>query len=314
MIINNYNANYPVSINFSGHAGCENIITKIGMRKNVTTETRFFRDYKTLKYATNYIREVFRSLKEKYFVVGACSTGEDVYSLKMLMGKEPLKITGFDIGKETVKDAKSGIFSLYFPVESKTKYRIDDLSTYEDAYLGFDKTDLTPEQKKKKKIFSEHFECIETKDSLKYKIKERLRKIFDVTYVEFDKLRFKYKKTGEDFEFKTADIRDFRGMLPERKCQLFAFKNSFYHIVTDNNYCIRQQLPREWIKPMLDKIFKNINKSLDKKGLFIMGENEHNQKSDIFIIGKSLLDNGFLPIRMPDRPYQNIWVKVKEVD
>lgn len=316
MIIGNYNYYHPAPVNFKGHAGCENIITRLGMRESVTTETRFFRDYESIKFGIKYINEVFKNLKEKYFIVGACSTGEDMHSLKMLMGNNPVKITGFDIGKETIEQAKSGIFNLYTPADIKTsKYtRIVDIHTYDDAFLAFDKPDLTPEQKELKKLFDNHFESIDTKDKMIYKLKEKFRKIFDITYAEFNKLKFRYKNPDNSLEFKIGDIRDFKDILPNKKGQLFTFKNSFYHIVTDNNYCTRQELPEKQIKPMLDNIFKNINKSLDKNGLFIMGEKEDEQRTNIHVIAKSLLENGFLPIRMPDRPYLNIWKKVKEID
>lgn len=316
MIINNYNGYNPALVNFKGHAGCEDIITKLGMRDSVTTETRFFRDYESMKFGVNYVKEVFKNLKEKYFIVGACSTGEDVHSFKMLMGNDPVKITGFDIGAETVEQAKSGIFNLYVPADSNTsKYtKIIDMTTYNDSFLAFDKPNMTKEEKKLKKAFQKNFESIDVKDKLIYKLKETFRRMFDITYAEFNKFKFKYKNTETDLEFITADIRDFKNILPERKGQIFAFKNSFYHIVTDNNICTRQELPRKEVKPMLDSIFKNVNKSLDMNGLFIMGEKEHEQKSNVHIIAESLLDNGFIPIRMPDRPYQNIWKKVKEVD
>lgn len=316
MIINNYNTNPPARVSFRGHAGCEEIISRLGMRDSVTTETRFFRDYESMKFGVNYVKNVFKNLKEKYFIVGACSTGEDVHSLKMLMGKKPVKITGFDLGEETIEDAQSGIFNLYVPADSDTrKYtKVIDMSTYDDAFLVTDKENLTPEQKKLKGIFNKNFERIDSKDKLIYKLKETFRRMFDMTYAEFNKVKFKYKNSDQCFEFARADIRDFRDILPKRKAQLFTFKNSFYHILTDNNYCTRQQLARSTTKPMLDEIFININKSLDMKGLFIMGEKEHEQRSDIHIIGKSLLDNGFLPVRMPNRPYLNIWKKVKEVD
>ncbi len=316
MMINNYNNYSPVSVNFNGHAGCEEIITRLGMRNCVTTETRFFRDYESMKFGVNYVKEVFKNLKEKYFIVGACSTGEDAHSLKMLMGNEPVKITGFDIGAETVEQAKSGIFNLYVPADNKTnKYtRIVDMTTYNDSFLCSEKSNLTPEEKKLKEVFLKNFESIDTKDKLIYKLKETFRRMFDITYAEFNKLKFRYKNTNADLEFKTADIRDFKNILPDKKGQIFAFKNSFYHIVTDNNICSRQELPRKEVKPMLDSIFKNVNKSLDMNGLFIMGEKEHEQKTNVHIIAESLLDNGFLPIRMPDRPYLNVWKKIKEAD
>lgn len=308
-----YKKNYP---SFKGHCGCEDIITRLGVRDSVTTETRLFRDYKSIKFAIEYTNEFFKNLKEKFFIVGACSTGEDVYSLKMLMGNKPVKILGFDIGKYTVENAKSGILSLYIPANKQThEYtKIVDMSTYSDSFLVHNDKKLTSEEKKLKEIFQQNFEIVESKDKLIYKLKEQFRKMFDITYAEFDKFEYKYKKTNKNFEFKTADIRDFKNIQHYQKAQIFTFKNSFYHIVTDYKHGIRQQLPQKETKPLLDKIFKNINKSLNMDGLFIMGEKEHEQKSDINIIGRSLLDNGFLPIRMPDSPYLNIWKKVREIN
>ncbi len=300
---------------FSGHGGCERII-KNGRFNYITTETRFFRDYKTLKYAINYINEVFRDVKEKSFVVGACSTGEDIYSLKMLMHEAPVKILGFDIGKDTIKRARSGIFEFYIPHDKKAqKYtQFVEMNTFNDKFLVDECDNLSPEQVALKEEFNKLFKNIDSKNKMIYKLTEAFRKFLDIAYVEFDRKLYKLKSKDSNCTFVNGDILELNKILStKRKNQLFAFKNAFYHIITNDEGAQRLSKPHSQTKPILDKIFQNINKSLDKNGLFIMGEEEHKQKSDVTIISKSLIDNGFIPIRT-DSKYPSIWKKVKEVD
>lgn len=310
----NFNPQVSPAPNFSGHAGFEKLPFHYGMRNGVTTETRLFRDYKSIKFALNYIDEVFKG--NKNIVVGACATGEDVFSIKMLRGKKQTKITAFDLGSDTITNAKSGTIEIDIPADEKSKQYVEKLQmdAYNDKFLT-GKENLNEEEKYLKQLFEDNFEPIESKTKLIYKIKEKLKKIFFTTYVEFDKKFFRIKDIDKNCEFKNGNIMDLEKTLPlDRSNHLFTFKNAMYHLITDNNYCQSESLEPAKATAVLNKIFTDINKALVKKGLFVMGELEHLQHNEMHLVDKSLLEHGFLPVRMPDRPYLNIWKKVKEVD
>lgn len=315
LILNNMQNNniYSNNFSFNGHLGFEKLPFSYGIRNGVITETRLFRDYDTIKFAIQYIKKVFKGSKN--IVVGACSTGEDVYSIKMLMGESPAKIMGFDLGVETIKKANSGIIELNIPMvkESLNNKNVVNIDTYDDNFL----INNFPKNKKEiflKKIFEKNFEPVKFKQTLIDKIKELVIKILDSTYIKLDKKLFKIKNNSS-LEFKNGNIETLNEIVPaQEKNHLFSFKNALYHLITDNNYCSREPLAPKKIMSKLNNIFRNINKTLHKNGLFIMGEEENLQHQSINLVCKSLLDNGFLPIRMPNRPYLNIWTKVREID
>lgn len=318
-ILYNYNIRTGYSKNkpkFTGHSGFEKLPFYVGLTKGVTTETRLFRDFETIDFATKYIKSVFKNT-QKNIVVGACSTGEEVYSIKMLMHGESYNITGFDIGKNTIKQAKSGIIELNIPTDKNSEYytKFIDMDTYKDSFLAKDDENISKKQQFLKEIFSKTFEKTEIKTKLMYRVSERLRKIFDIAFVEFDKQHFKCKEKDENCKFIQGNIEELDKIISQEQCvHLFSFKNALYHLITDNDNYHRESISHQRVKIILDKIFKDINKTLHKEGLFIMGETENKQHMNMHFVSKGLLENGFVPIRMRNRPYLNIWKKVKEVE
>ena len=308
----NRTTSYP---RFCGHSGFEKLPFKYGISNRIITETRLFRDYTSIKYCIDYLNKVFKGVK-KNIVVGACSTGEDVFTLKMLLGKKPAKITAFDLGTETIKKAKSGIIELDVPADEKSKKYIESLNmdAYNDKFLS-GKENLNNVEMHLKKLFEENFEQIFPKKELIHKLKEKLEKIFFTSFAEFDKKFFRMKTMDNSCEFKSGNITDIENFMPLKKNQhLFTFKNAIYHLLTDNNYCGRESIEPKKAREILNKIFTNVNKSLCKNGLFVMGEFENYQHESMHLVTKSLLKNGFLPIRMPEREYLNVWKKVREVN
>lgn len=313
---NNFYGKSPSLQNFSGHAGFERLYSHYGIRDGVTTETRLFRDLKTIKFAANYLKNIFINDPEKKIVIGACSTGEEAYSFKMLMGETPSKIIGFDIGKETIKTAKTGIIEINVPTDKDAQKYAEAMAmdTYKDRFL-VSEISANEEEKELKKIFNDNFKPIESKEKIIFKLKEALRKLLDITYIEFDRKMYRIKNPDNIPEFKNGDVTDIEKTIPlDKQNHLFSCKNALYHMITDNNYCLRESIDPRNIKIILNKIFGDANKALKKDGLFIMGEEEHLQHTSMHLVSKALLENGFLPIRMPDRPYLNVWKKVKEVD
>lgn len=311
---NNFNNQTIKTPNFFGHAGFEKLPFKYGIRNGVTTETRLFRDYKSVKFALDYIDKVFKNTP-KNIIVGACATGEDVFSIKML-GKTPYNITAFDLGTETIKKAKTGIIEIDLPANEKSRKYVERMrmDAYNDKFLT-EEYDLNEEKIHLKQLFEKHFKEIESNTKLIYKLKEKLKKIFFTIFIEFDKKYYQMKDCNKNCEFKNGDIMDLEKIIPlNQKYHMFTFKNALYHLITDNNYCARESVEPKKAKEILNKIFSDINKTLVKKGLFIMGEYENYQHKSMYLVNKSLINNGFLPLRMPNRPYLNIWEKVKEID
>ncbi len=299
--------------NFCGHLGYE-YIKGFGMKNGVSTETCFFRDFDTIDFATKYLKNTFKEVKEKSIIIGACSTGEDAYSIKMLMGNTPARITAFDLGRKTVQKAQKGYFGIFQPdgeyMFSHPEIKYTD--ALKDIFILQPDRNLEKKEQVLKNLFLDKFEKENKSDNLLDEIHSFIKRILKQDKKEQEQDIFKLKDTVEKCDFIQGDIRDINSFLPDKKVQLFSFKNAFYHLVTDNNYCTRQELPKSRIKQMLDNIFRDINKKLDMNGLFIMGEKEHEQTSNVNIITKSLLDNGYIPIRLKEQPYPNVWKKVKE--
>lgn len=313
-----YNPHTNNNINFRGHIGCD-VINRFGKSQRLTTETAFFREYDTLKFAVNYINEVFKNIKEKRFLVGACSSGEEVWSLKMLMGNTPVKITGFDLSPKQIKNAQKAVYELSRPESVGGREFMEKYSPsgFKDYFLGVEPDKLTDSEKAQKQMFDRMFENITDKpNSIILGLNERIRKVFDISYMELKKLHYKLRDMKQqDCKFITGNIEDLNKINGCNKNQLFSFRNALYHITTESDSIGRYPYDPEEIKPKLDKIFKQVNHTLMKKGLFILGEKEHNQGGDMNIVCASLLDNGFVPIRTKDNlPYYNVWAKYKDVN
>ena len=113
--------------NFKGHGGHE--ILEIGKDSLLLRhETAFFREYNTLNKGINYLRQHFPKEKNPRIIVGACSTGEEALSIKMLMPDKKPKILGFDISPNSIAEAKTGIYTISQPK--------DDISRKFISWLG----------------------------------------------------------------------------------------------------------------------------------------------------------------------------------
>ena len=101
---NMYTGTIPVqndTVQFKGRVGHE--IIKSG-KKNLTLiqETAFFREPKTLDYAVEYAKNKFADASKLRIIVGACSSGEEALSFKMLMNGKKAEILGFDAGESAI--------------------------------------------------------------------------------------------------------------------------------------------------------------------------------------------------------------------
>lgn len=281
------------NINFKGHCGSE--LIKYGKESFLlTTETAFGRGLDTLDFAVNNINKKFPNKKTKRFVVGACSTGEEVWTLKMLEN-EPVEILGFDIAPRALKTAQKGIYTFLSPNSRMVRlFKNDD--GYKDLFLAYGKAQTHNEEQ----IYNMFHKMFENKKVSKFNIFKRNKKFY------------KLKEAQPECKFIKGDINNIPQIIQEQKCQIFSFRNAFYHLLTYNNGIDREERDPRKIRQMLDNIFKTVNKLLDKKGLFLMGEEENTQCNNINFVFKALLDNGFIPIRRNEKFY-DAWEKAKEV-
>lgn len=139
----NYKANYMVG--FKGGMSCEQSNTSgIG---TLNHQTAFFREPGTDEIVQDYILENFNDDKKINIVSGACSSGEEAKSYAMMLDSlnDKLKIIGFDISPESIKEAQGNAcqitrddddnpYSSYLSLDSENilfTENIDNLTEYE---------------------------------------------------------------------------------------------------------------------------------------------------------------------------------------
>ncbi len=328
-IINNNTPTYhqpkinPTKVNtsFKGHGGHE--ILEIGRDTLLLRhETAFFREYNTLNKGINYLRQHFPKEKSPKIIVGACSTGEEVYSIKMLMPDKKPKILGFDISPNSIAEAKTGIYTISQPKDDISKKFISWLgvSAYKDEFLGFGNP-KTHKEKVLKNLFNNNFIQIAEKSPPK---KNPIKKFFNKLSFKFlqdmnpefnDKIFILKNQKNTGCEFVQGDVQHLDEIVPKGKAHAVSFRNAMYHLVTMNNENEeRIQVPIERAKPILQHIAKQVNKALIKDGIFILGEREDKQLTNTKLLSKVFKENGFKEIAKTKNGYCNIWAKVKDVD
>lgn len=139
----NYKANYMVG--FKGGMSWEQSNTSgIG---TLNHQTAFFREPGTDEIVQDYILENFNDDKKINIVSGACSSGEEAKSYAMMLDSlnDKLKIIGFDISPESIKEAQGNAcqitrddddnpYSSYLSLDSENilfTENIDNLTEYE---------------------------------------------------------------------------------------------------------------------------------------------------------------------------------------
>lgn len=152
MTADNIKANYLV--NFKGGIKWEKTDNNgLGV---VNHQTAFFREPKTDEIVQNYILETFGNDDEINIVSGACSTGEEAKSYAMMLDciKDKLNISGFDISKEILEDAKSGDCRL---INSKTNLMEYPTGLESENILFDDANNLSEYQKKCRDKFRQYY-------------------------------------------------------------------------------------------------------------------------------------------------------------
>lgn len=302
----NYNNQYHKKPAFTGHTMAE-IYAQKGIRY-LCHQTAFFREPVTLERVKRYIAENFANKKEVNILVGACSTGEEAYSLSMLLNglKNKINIIGFDLSTRTLNTARKG------NVMMQTSIVENEKNTFlEDAYLAFDdKNKLSKRQQKYRAMFEDTFEPINSKF---YKIYNNIKRIFiDQNPNIGRKSRYFKLKEGKinNCRFIEGDIRELDKLDAPKQVDVLFFRNAFYHLL--------ETVPRpEEKEEVLTQIVAGIRQKLGRDGIFVNGENDGVQIGNEYLIPRVMREMGFEPIypKLKDDYYYtaSIWKKLEYV-
>ena len=307
------------TIQFKGRVGHE--VIKSGKRNlTLIQETAFFREPDTLNRAVQYIQNRFAGIPKIRIIVGACSSGEEALSFKMLMKTKKTEILGFDAGEDAIKKANKHIYQISIPKDKKNEEFANEigLSAYKDGYLSFSKRPLTGMHRKHQKLFNKFFEEIETpehKTSFVTKFRNYLlEKMGRVPDIEIKSKTYKLKHPETlNCNFMVGNIEQMDKFIPKGKAHILSFRNAFYHIMNENTEYCRTPLPQDELKPILTNIGKQANRVLKKDGLFILGEHEDLQGSNMELLSEVLKECGFTEAAKRKNKYCNIWKKTQEL-
>lgn len=317
------NMSYACSPKFKGQATHE--ILKIDNKKQlIRHETAFFRDYYTIKKSIDYLKNTFSNNANRQIIVGACSSGEQALSIEMLMKEQQHNILAFDISPQSVKDAKKLTFQINKPKNEQSRIELKNRSIvgYNDEFLAFNSGEQfsANTQKKLKKMFNQTFIEIETipkKVNYFKMLMEKLRCLITKDIEpEFITKTFKARNPKDiKCKFVEGDIRNLDKLVPKGQAHMVTFSNALYHLITEEGChgAMRYALPKKETYKIVTNIVKQVNKALTNRGLFILGEQEDKQMTDIKLVSEILKENGFKPLENLKGKYCNIWVKYKDV-
>ncbi len=301
---------------FSGYFGAEAVSKKVQNSKFLIHETAFFRDMKPLEFAKKYIKTNLPANSKLNIIDGACSNGEETYTLAMLFCemKDKLHITGFDLSEKCLEKAKKGIFSI-FSSKDRALYDSTDFSHFDclkDEFLVSEKK-LSHNEMLYKDKFEKNFEKITKKDA-KIPFSERLQMAFSAPMP----LKTDYYKVKPDLakncDFKTADINNLSDIAEDKSADIFLFRNAMYHL-TDNFSSFddsRTLKPENELREVVGNILNSVKSKLKDGGLFIIGSKEAKETGDkTGIIQKIIKENGFEPVYSKDG-FTTVWKKVSD--
>lgn len=245
-----------------------------------TNTTYFFRNMPTMNFVTDYITKNYP--QGTHIAEFASSTGEEAYTLAMLLKKDNLSkkytITGYDIVPKLINTMDSHLYEV-------TNYDAE-------SFLASNSNECSNSEKNLKRLFDDHFEKIpkewQTFEYTPYsvsKIKNKMSKSTDANETsklkymltlsqisEGERYNYYYIPKKNAFEgvvkFKNSDIRELGDTfkLPKNTNVIF-FKNAIYHILEDT------KAEDNWATNIqgADKVVKEINRTLPRDGLFVVG-------------------------------------------
>lgn len=303
---------YPT---FKGHVGQEFVLDSFRVA-HLKQETAFFRQLPGLKFIREYTAKRFQDRDTIRILDGACSTGEESWTLAMLFHGFPgkVKITGFDLGKKAVKQAKRGLYPI-------SKMEIDNIflaalyDAYKDSYLAFKPTaELSEQQIECQRLFNGFFENTQSPKE-NTSLGQRIKRFLFGRYmpkVETKYYRLKPEKAGI-CDFVQGDITKLDNIAKDGEVDVLLFRNALYHLITEDvlsSPIQRLPKPREEAQPILEKVFGDIHRKLSKDGILVLGSNETWQTLDCGLTQEVLSKKGFKPIFKDDEEFACVWQKM----
>ena len=258
-------------------------------KRDLTQQTAFFRQMEELEFAQGYIEENFE--RKANIIVAGCSTGEEAWTLKMLLG-DKADVRGFDLGAEAIACANSGRYEIVRDAAS-TWYHPDS-DEYSDQWLAFDKVDGTCKVPKNscqyKKLFEEYFEPDEELYA-------------PMRYAPFNVRADKVK----DCYFVQGDILKMDKFIKPDSVDVLTFRNALFHLTEIYD---KPQITKEKKVLVLEKLFDQVNTVLKIGGLFVLG-NHHRDIDNKDYINKILQSKGFTPAlyNNADTDWASVWKK-----
>lgn len=274
---------------FKGCLGNSNyLIANSNNHELSITETHFMRDLGTLDFCANYLKNNFP--QGTHVANPGCSYGYETYSLGTLLSdvnqKNIYKITGYDIAIDVIEEAKLALFKIggtespsekfltqsYWkkltPVEENAKRLFEkSLEEIPPKWLGFNV--CNPRYKTKaKKVIPNNFDY-----DLSVK---RLEAINTVTNKSLWRMGGKFfipKQGGFDdvIDFKTADIKNLKEVLPKQETGLIIFKNALYHLFVNLKENNHEQINHD----IAEDLFSKVSAMLPVKGIFALGTRQY---------------------------------------
>lgn len=235
-------------------------------------DSSFFRDYKTLKIATDEIKKEFPEGAE--ILDYACSNGEETISLKCFLDDPVYKIIGYDCSTDALKLAKRGVYTVFSNWYDSYLIQNNAYPPYcaiPDPYLPTQKEQVLLKEKFNKILegipFSSDYKDINNKSSF-YSLK------YDKRY-----FKEKYYKIREEFkphiDIRRGNILNITELRTEKPVGAVFFRNAIYHLCENNidevvfqNSAVNININR---KSILKDLVDRIHKVLDKNGLFVIG-------------------------------------------
>lgn len=247
-------------------------VTTNGIKSVYNHKTSFFRNLPTIKFLCDYLKVYFP--EGVHIANFASSEGEEIRSIAMILDNDRYKITGFDIIKKVINQAKKGLYCVPVQKQSSNSIKIDspdfqlsmgelNNEKYKTALIKYvskfnDFFDLVYHKPvTKKSLEYDHFKCYRAKDE-----------------------KFQNKIMG----FEVGDICNFdKKNLKELNTGIFIFKNAWYHL----------SLQDESMKN-IEMVVQNIHDVLPKNGLLVCGSLFTDHFSTREIIERYLNDPRFI--------------------
>jgi len=311
---NYLNHNNPT---FKGHAYYEFVREGFTRKTLLIQETAFFRQFSGLKFIREYAEKTFQDRDKIRILDGACSTGEESWSLAMLFDNFPkmVEITGFDLGKKAIAKAKKGVFHIY-KIEPKnpsiTFETLRNGEAYKDLYLAFKSVnELSTQQALCQKLFNTFFDKVPPQKE-KMLFKQRIsRFILEKFALNIETKSYRVKPEKADVcNFIQGDIRKLDELVKDGDVDIFLFRNALYHLMTESLSASRRLLKTEKeAEQILGNVFESIYRKLSKNGIFVLGNDETLQALDCELIQKVLSEKGFIPIFKDNKNFASVWRK-----